>query len=100
MAIDYLTPLVAHKVPFITVQQAVDELRRMRPGILVDRAMIMSLLDPEKVKAVKSIEGDRINLQQPDQIDNKVDDDDAQKEVDKIKDMAKQKAQKDVQGKT
>ena len=99
MAIDYLTPLLAHKVPFITVQQAIDELRRLRPGVLVDRAMIMNLLDPDKVKVVASIEGDRINLQQPDDIDRKVDDDAAAQEVDKIKDMAKAKAQKDITGK-
>jgi hypothetical protein len=96
MAIDFLTPLVAHKVPFITVQQIVDELRRRRPGILVDRALVMSLLDPETIKSVKDIDGDRINLQQPESIEHAVDDDGAQAEVDKIKDMAKSKAQKDV----
>jgi hypothetical protein len=99
MAIDFLTPLVAHKVPFITVQQMVDELRQMRPGILVDRSFIMSILDPNVVKAVKSIEGDNINLQQPDSIERAVDSDDAEKEVDKIKDMAKEKAKKDVKAK-
>lgn len=96
MTIDFLTPLVAHKVPFITVQQMVDELRRRRPGILVDRALVMTLLDPETVKSVKDIDGDRINLQQPDQIEHAVDDDGAEAEVNKIKDMAKQKATKDV----
>jgi hypothetical protein len=96
IAIDFLTPLVAHKVPFITVQQMIDELRKNRPGILVDRGFVMDLLDPQTVKAVKSIEGDRINLQEPSSVEHKVDDNEAQKEVDKIKDMAKQKAQKDV----
>ena len=95
-AIDFLTPLVAHKVPFVTVQQVVDELRKSRPGLLVDRALVMSILDPEKVKAVKSIEGDRINLQQPDSIDRKVDDEGAEKEVEKIKDIAKKKAADDI----
>ena len=59
-AIDFLTPLVAHRVPFVTVQQVVDELRDAGPGILVDRALVMSILDPEKIKVVQSIEGDRI----------------------------------------
>jgi len=99
MAIDFLMPLVAHKVPFVTVQQMIDELRNMRPGILVDRALIMNLLDPEKVKAVKSIEGDHINLQEPNEADRAVDDNQAEKEVEKIKDLAKQKAQKDVKQK-
>jgi len=98
MAIDFLTPLVAHKVPFITVQQAIDELRKLRPGILVDRPLIMTLLDPEKIKAVQSIEGDHINLQQPDDIEHKVDDDQAEQEIDKIKDIAKKKAQSDAKG--
>ena len=95
-AIDFLTPLVAHRVPFVTVQQVVDELRDSGPGILVDRALVMSILDPEKIKVVQSIEGDRINLQQPDEQARKVDDDQATREVDKIKDMAKAKAQKDI----
>jgi len=94
--IDFLTPLVAHKVPFVTVQQMIDEIRNMRPGLLVDRSLIMTLLDPDIVKTVKSIEGDRIYLQQPEEIEHEVDDDSAEKEVEKIKYMAKQKAKKDI----
>ena len=77
MAIDFLTPLIAHQVPFVTVQQMVDELRHGRTGILVDRAMVM-------------------NLQEPGDIDRKMDDDGAEKAVDKIKDMARQKARKSI----
>ena len=99
MAIDFLTPLVAHKVPFVTVQQIIDELQNTRPGIILDRAFVMNLLDPNTMKVVQSIEGDRVYLQAPDKINHEVDDDDAEKEVDKIKDMAKNKAKKDVTGK-
>src|SRR3954465_7428050 len=59
---DILTPLAAQKVPFVTVQQIIDKLRDFRTGITIDRGMLLNLLDPEKVKIIFKIEGDRIYL--------------------------------------
>ena len=65
-AVNILTPLLANKVPFVTVQSMIDSLRDLRPGILVDRALIMNILDPAKIKSISKIQGDRIYLQSPD----------------------------------
>ena len=93
---DVLTPMVAHEVPFVTVQQIIDKLRDMHTGIAVDRALIFNLLDPDQVKMVKKIEGDRIYLTQPLPTDREVGEDDKEKEAEHVSDMATQQAQKNV----
>jgi len=62
---DVLTPLVASHVPFVTVQQVIDELRNMRTGVSIDRGLIMNILDPDKIKIIKKIEGDNIYFNDP-----------------------------------
>ena len=79
-ALDLLTPLVANKVPFVTVDQVIDMLRDTRPGLMIDRSLVMSVLDPDSIKAVKKIDGDRIYLQQPENDDHSVDVDQAEKD--------------------
>ena len=95
-AIDYLTPLIANKVPFVTIQQVIDDLRHLHPGMYIDRGFVMDILDP--IDAVQSIEGDRIILHK-DEIEGKEDKNDAEKEVDKIKKMATDQAKKEVKDK-
>src|SRR5476651_2083018 len=60
--IDILTPLASNGVQFVTVQQVMDQLSNADTGIAIDRSLLMTILDPDQVKIVKSIEGDRINL--------------------------------------
>jgi len=95
-ALSVIIPMLAHNVPFVTVQSIMDELRSTRPGIFVDRALIMDLLDPDKVKAVTKIEGDRIYLQAPEEDEHKAGEDETAKDVDKIKKNAIQQAKKDT----
>ena len=96
-ALDIITPLLANNVPFVTVQAVIDGLRQARPGVLIDRAFVMDLMDPDKVKAVSKIEGDRIYLQSPGtEGEHKAGKDEAKRQVDKIKSDAIQQAQKDV----
>lgn len=96
-ALDFITPLLANNVPFITVQSVIDALRQSRPGILVDRSFVFDLLDPDTVKAVSKIEGDRIYLQSPGTDDeHKAGEDETARQIDKIKGDAMKKAQKDV----
>lgn len=63
---DVLTPMVATHVPFVTVQQIIDKLRDMQTGVSIDRGLIMKVLDPDKIKIIKKIEGDRIYFNDPD----------------------------------
>ena len=67
-ALDYLTPFLSQKVPFVTVNQMIDALRRSQLGLVINRTMIMDLLNPQQVEAVDKIEGDRIFLKNPDKV--------------------------------
>lgn len=95
---DILTPMVASKVPFVTVQQVIDKMREMNTGMSIDRTLIFNLLDPDQVKMVKKIEGDRIYLSQPMPTDREVGEDDAEKEAEHVSDMAQKQAQQNMGG--
>lgn len=93
-ALDLLIPLAGQKVEFATVGQVIDALRQRRPGIVIDRAMVMDLLNPNKVKLVKKIEGDRIYLQLPSAESRGLAVDDAEKEKEQVQSKAIQQAMK------
>lgn len=93
-ALDFLIPLAGQKVEFATVGQVIDALRQCRPGIVVDRALVMDLVNPNKVKLVKKIEGDRIYLQLPSAESRAVTQDDADKEKEDVERMATKQALK------
>jgi hypothetical protein len=95
-SIDILTPLLANKVPFVTIQSVINSLRSMKPGILVDRSVIMDILDPDKVKTVSKIDGDKIYLQAPDDESVNSAEDEKEDQIDKVKKTAISKAQSDV----
>jgi hypothetical protein len=65
-AITLLVPLISQKVPFITVQQAIEALASGKSGVTITRQMVMDLFNPDRLDAVKRIEGERIWLQVPD----------------------------------
>ncbi len=96
MILDVLTPLVAQKVPFVTVDQIIDKLREFRTGIAIDRGFIMNILDPENVKVVQKIEGDRIYLNIGGAPNRAVDNHDAEKEQEQMHKQATAQAQKNV----
>ena len=63
---DVLTPLVAQGVPYTTIDSIIDELQKQGSTHLrIDRALVMQLCDPNDMKIVKSIEGDRLNFTLP-----------------------------------
>lgn len=93
-ALDFLIPLAGKKVEFATVGQVIDALRQRRPGIVIDRAMVMDLVNPNKVKLVKKIEGDRIYLQLPSAESRGLAQDDKEKEKEDIERKATKQALK------
>jgi len=95
-ALDILTPMIAHKVPFVSVKSIVDQLRDTRPGIVIDRDLVLSLLDPDKIAAVTKIEGDRIYLSGAPSEQNVADKTEAEKSIAKVKKNAIKQAQKKV----
>jgi hypothetical protein len=85
---DILTPLAANGVPYVTIQQLVDKLSEEQSGVTIDRNLIYTLLDPNKVRLIKSVEGDRIYLQLPTSANSDVE---KKKKEDQIKDQEQQK---------
>ena len=94
-ALDIITPFIGQDLPFITIQQVIDALRRRDLGIMVDRGLLLDVLNPAEVKAVEKIQGDHIILAKPDGEDDQVENDqaDQQKNDDHVSDMAQQAAQ-------
>lgn len=93
-ALDYLTPLLSQNVPFITIQQMIDALRHAQLGLVINRSMVMDILNPDEVQAVDKIEGDRIYLTQPDGEDRDVDADKAEQDQQHVANMAADQAKK------
>lgn len=88
-ALDVITPMLGINVPFVTIQQVIDRLSGARFGIVITPALIMQILDPQAVKAVNRIEGDRIYLTQAkDTAEREVDDGQQQKDQEHVGDMA------------
>jgi hypothetical protein len=94
--LDILTPMVASGVPFVTIKQVIDKLRQLRTGLTIDRNLIMTLLDPDKIKIIGKIDGDRIYLTNPDSPERSLNKDDGKKEAEHVDDMASKQAQKNI----
>lgn len=93
---DYLTPLAAEKVEYIAIQQVADFLRDSKTGLVIDRGMIMDLLNPEKCKIVKEIQGDKVYLALPlDDMSAKTEEN-AEKDREKVASTASNTAKKAV----
>jgi hypothetical protein len=93
--VDYLMPLAAEGVAYVTVQNVLDKLRERQSGLEIDRALVMRVLDPKKVKLVTKIEGDRIYFRIPIPTDKKADDQ-KQKDQNHLSSTALKQARKDI----
>lgn len=93
---DVLTPFAANKVPYVSVDQIIDRLHDAQSGMAVDRALVVHVLDPAKVKMVKSIEGDRVYLDLPNIHQDEANEDEKQKNANKVKATATKQAKKQV----
>ena len=95
-ALDYLTPLLAANVPFITINQMLEALRNNRLGVIITREILIDVLDPDQIEAVSKIEGDRIYLGADDAETHEVDAKDAEQEQAHVTDMAQDQAKKSM----
>lgn len=94
--IDFLMPLAANGVPYVSMGSIIDKLRDRRSGIEVDRALVMQVLDPDVVKLVTKIEGDRVYFKLPTPADRDVPQDQEEKEKQKVTKTAAKQAQKNL----
>lgn len=92
--IDALMPLAAQGLPYVTIQAIIDKLKQQHAGIDIDRALIMQVLDPDQVKMVTKIEGDKVFFKMPDDQDRKVDDQQQQKDQQHVHTKAADQAKK------
>lgn len=60
--LDLLTPIAAQGIEYVTVSQLIQKLSSIASGLYIDRELIMSVLDPNKLPLIKSIEGDKVYL--------------------------------------
>jgi hypothetical protein len=93
---DYLTPLAGKKVAWIPIQDIEDTLNNFRTGLVINRSLIMRLIDPEVCKMVNKVEGDKVYLSLPvDEISAKTERDE-EKDKEHVERMAVQQAKKQV----
>lgn len=97
--LNILTPLMARKVPFVTIQQIIDELRHAQTGLTIDRSLVVKVLDPSDFIPVQKIEGDRIYLKMPEADKFTVDDNEKEKQKNHMKDTAGKQAEKEIKKK-
>lgn len=91
---DYLTPLAAKGVDFIPIQEIRDVLRQARSGLIVDRGLIMRIIEPNICKLVNRVEGNKVYLSLPvDEISAR-NEHDKEKEAEKIQNKAMDVAKK------
>lgn len=95
---DYITPLAAKDVDFIPMQDVQDILRQARTGLVIDRGIVMRILEPNECKLVDRIEGDKIYLSLPvDEISARSQEDE-EKEAENIQSKAMDVAKKAIGG--
>jgi hypothetical protein len=95
-AIDMLMPLAAQKVPYVSVQAIIDKLRTYATGITIDRALVMQILDPNAVKLITKIEGDKVYFTLPENNEREVDDTQKKKDAEHTQSTAQDQAKKVV----
>lgn len=94
--VDFLMPLAAEGVAYVTVQNVLDKLRERQSGLEIDRSLVMQVLDPNKVKLVTKIEGDRIYFRIPLPDDRKVAADQKEKDQHHLASTALKQARKEI----
>lgn len=93
---DELLRLVTNGVEEIEMAEVASLLRQARTGMIIDRGLIMRVLDPNECKAVKSIEGNKILLSFPaDELQAKAEDD-KQRDAEAIQKRAMDVAKKSI----
>jgi hypothetical protein len=94
--IDMLIPMVANRVKEISVDQIIDYLQQSSSGMVVDRALVMQVIDPNKVGPIEKVEGDRVYLDVVGSPDRLVDDDQKHDDEEHIADLAVDTAKKSM----
>lgn len=93
--LDALTPLAVNGVPSISIQSVAKKLAKMRSGIVIDRDLILKILDPDEVKMIVKIDGDNVYFKLP-QKNSKTSQDQAEKDKETVSRTAAKQAKKNL----
>lgn len=58
--LDILTPLASSGVPFVSIEGLLQKLEGLDLGIFIDKDLIMDVLDPEEVKIIQKVDGEKV----------------------------------------
>ena len=97
--LDVLIPMAGSGVPYVGIDQVIEKLSQMKSGVRVDRALVLDLLDPQKVPIVKAITGDRIEFVAPSPLDDAKAEKEVMKNQKKVQSMANKQLKKDLKNK-
>ena len=93
---DYFIPLVVRKVAYVSMSDIEEALNSYKTGFTIDRSFIMELIDPDHMKVVKKIEGDKIYLDVIQAANSESSAEEKEKEEEKIKSTAAKQAKKEI----
>lgn len=98
--IDFLIPLVSHNIDYVTVKEIESMLIDAKTGLTIDRALVMQVLDPTRVKPIKKIEGDKVYLSVTAGMNSDAkSEEESEKEAEKISDKAAKVAKSSIKDK-
>lgn len=88
LVLDYLTPLASHEVEYVDMKDIEELLQLDHSGLVIDRTLLMQVLDPDLCRMVKQIDGDKVYISFPvGEVADKAEED-KEKDKQKIKDKA------------
>lgn len=93
---DYLTPLMAHDVAYVSIQDIANTLVNLRTGLEINRALIMELIDPDDMPIVKRIDGDKVYLDTIKAANADISKEEQARAEEKVKDKATKQAKKEI----
>lgn len=96
--LDILTPMVASHVPFVTLDAIIEKMSDFRMGVAIDKNLIMTLLNPDEIKIIDRIEGDKIYLNLGIPNERALGQDDVEKDKQHVSKMAGDQAAKAMKG--
>lgn len=99
LMLDYLTPLYATGVKKVAMDGVIEKLQQIRSGMVVDRDMVMTVLDPDNNEMIEKIDGDFIHFQY-EPTGQESDETAAQKDQNKVEDRAIDQAKKNIKDRT
>lgn len=60
LLLDILTPMVSSQVPFVSIDSIIDKLNDYKFGIVIDKNLVMTVLNPNDNKIIDRIDGDKV----------------------------------------